>query len=128
MGNVYADLELSNPRRHDFEPLRTRALVDAGATMLCIPEQVAIQLHLDLEATREVTVADGSRSSVPYVGPIRLTFGNRFCYVGALVLGDEVLMGAVPLEDLDLVVDPSRGEVTVDPASPNVPRALAKLR
>ena len=128
MGNVHADLELSNPRRHDLEPLQIRALVDTGATMLCIPEQVAIQLDLDLEATREVTVADGSRSSVPYVGPIRLTFGNRFCYVGALVLGDEVLMGAVPLEDLDLVVDPSRGEVTVDPASPNVPRALAKLR
>ena len=62
----------------------------------------------------------------PYGGPIKVSFGKRFCYVGALVLGDEVLLGAVPMEDMDLVVNPSRREVTVDPASPNIPHARVK--
>ena len=45
---------------------------------------------------------------------------------GALVLGDAVLLGAVPMEDMDLIVNPSRREVTVNPASPNIPHARAK--
>ena len=55
--------------------------------------------------------------NAPYVGPIKVAFGKRFCYVGALVLGDEVLLGAVPMEGMDLVVDP---------ASPNIPHARVK--
>lgn len=53
-------------------------------------------------------------------------FGKRFCYVGALVLGDEVLLGAVPMEDMDLIINPARRELTVDPASPNIPHARVK--
>ena len=45
---------------------------------------------------------------------------------GALVLGDAVLLGTVPMEDMDLIVNPSRREVTVNPASPNIPHARAK--
>jgi hypothetical protein len=66
--------------------------------------------------------------SVPYVGPIKVGFRERFCYVGALVLGDEVLLGAVPMEDMDLVLSPSRCEITVDPSSPNIPHARVKLQ
>ena len=94
--------------------------------MLCIPEHIALQLKLDTESTREVSVADGRSINVPYVGPIRVSFGKRSCFVGALVLGDEVLLGAVPMEDMDLVLSPSRREVTVDPASPNIPHARVK--
>ena len=126
MGNVFAEIELGNPRRPDLEPMHVRALADTGAFMLCIPEHVALQLDLDRESTREVSVAEGRKLTVPYVGPLKVTFGARFCYVGALVLGDEVLLGAVPMEDMDLVVSPARREVTVDPASPNVPHSRAK--
>ena len=126
MGHVYADVELGNPRRPELTPVRVRALADTGALLLCIPEQVAVQLRLDTESTREVSVADGRKMSVPYVGPLKVTFANRLCYVGALVLGDEVLLGAVPMEDMDLVVNPGRREVTVDPASPNFARARVK--
>jgi hypothetical protein len=52
-------------------------------------------------------LADGSRLSVAYVGPIRVRFDDRFCFVGAFVMGNEVLLGAVPMEDMDLVVSPS---------------------
>ena len=126
MGYVFADLALSNPGRQDLAPLAVKALVDTGALMLCIPEHVAVQLALEAESTREVTVADGRSASVPYVGPIKVAFGKRFCYVGALVLGDEVLLGSVPMEDMDLVVHRGRREVTVDPASPNYPHVRVK--
>ena len=121
MGNVFADIELSNPRRTELRPIRVRALADTGARTLCIPEHVALQLGLETGSTREISVADDRKMNVPYVGPIRVGFENRICFVGALVLGDEVLLGAVPMEDMDLVVSPSRREVTVDPASPNLP-------
>ena len=177
MGHVFADIELSNPRRADIVSLRTRALADTGALMLCIPEHVALQLALggcptygigranrarvdrfglshakfdrlvspeaaeirvgahpetksdsllETESEREVSVADGRRRKVPYVGPVKVAFGQRFCYVGALVLGDEVLLGAVSMEDMDLLVLPGRRELTVDPQSPNIPHARVK--
>jgi clan AA aspartic protease len=126
MGHVFAEIELSNPREQDLLPVKAKALADTGALMLCIPEHVALQLKLETESMREVSVADGRKKNVPYVGPIRVSFGKRFCYVGALVLGDEVLLGAVPMEDMDLVISPSRREITPDPASPNIPHARVK--
>lgn len=126
MGHVFAGLELSNPRDPELQPIGVKALVDMGALMLCVPEHVARQLKLEDETVREVTLADGRSRNVPYVGPIKVAFGKRYCYVGALVVGDEVLLGAVPMEDMDLVVNPSRREVTVDPRSPNIPHARVK--
>ena len=111
MGHVFADIELSNPRRPDLAPVRISALADTGSLMLCI---------------RDVTVADGRAARVPYVGPIQIRFANRTCFVGALVLGDEPLFGAIPMEDLDLVVAPGARTVTVNPASPNYPQARVK--
>ncbi|MEI7824557.1 MAG: hypothetical protein WCI01_04605 [Chlorobiaceae bacterium] len=126
MGHIFAEIKLSNPRNQLLTPVITRALADAGALMLCIPQHIAIQLELEMESKREVTVADGRSMMVPYAGPIKVEFGDRFCYVGALVLGDEVLLGAVPMEDMDLVLSPGRREITVDPFSPNIPHARVK--
>ena len=126
MGHIFAEIELSNPKQMDLTSMKVQALVDTGALMLCIPDHVALQLNLETESTREVSVADGRRKNVPYVGPVKVSFGKRFCYVGALVIGDEVLLGAVPMEDMDLVVNPGRREITVDPVSPNIPHARVK--
>lgn len=46
--------------------------------------------------------------------------------MGALVLGDEVLLGAIPMEDMDLVVNPRDRTVDVNPASPNIASGIAK--
>jgi clan AA aspartic protease len=126
MGITYAELMLANPVRPDLSPVTCPALADTGAIHLCIPMHVALQLGLDTLEQREVTLADGSKKLVPYVGPVSLRFANRQCFVGALVMGDEVLLGAIPMEDMDLVVVPMRREVMVNPASPNIPSALAK--
>ncbi|MYE83618.1 MAG: clan AA aspartic protease [Gammaproteobacteria bacterium] len=126
MGLIHADIELANPRDASLAPLSTRALVDTGSVALCVPEHVAVQLRLDELEEREVTTADGKHLLVPYVGPVRVRFANRSCYTGALVLGDGVLLGSIPLEDMDLVVNPRLQTVTVNPESPNVPSALVK--
>ena len=68
----------------------------------------------------------GSTKTVPYVGPVELRFKNRSGYVGAIVLGDQVLLGAIPMEDLDLVVIPKTRTVDVNPASPHVASGVVK--
>ena len=126
MGCVHATISLSNPRLPELQPVETTALADSGALMLCIPEHLALQLKLEQESEREITVADGRSMRVPYVGPVKVAFGNRSCFVGALVLGDDVLLGAVPMEDMDLTIHPSRQRLEPDPRSPNIPHALVK--
>ena len=63
---------------------------------------------------------------VPYAGPVEVVFEDRHCYVGALVMGDDVLLGAVPMDDINLIVAPSHRKLVVNPASPNFPSALIK--
>ncbi|MEK6303145.1 MAG: clan AA aspartic protease [Acidobacteriota bacterium] len=126
MGLVYADIELANARNCSLNSIAVRAQVDTGAMTLCIPEHIAIQLQLQEIEKREVTTADERRHVVPYVGPVQIKFANRTCFTGALVIGESVLMGAVPMEDMDLVVSPSGQTVTVNPKSPNIPSAVVK--
>ena len=126
MGLVYGKISLSNPVLPQFEKLEVKCLVDSGSTYLCIPSHIANQLGLVALETREATLADGNSQSVPYAGPIQVTFQNRNCFVGALIFGNEVLLGAVPMEDMDLVIHPKLLELSVNPESPNVPRGYAK--
>ncbi|MFP4486738.1 MAG: clan AA aspartic protease [Campylobacterales bacterium] len=126
MGLIQADITLKNPRLTQMNSLVTQCLVDTGALHLCIPEHIKIQLELDEQDKKEVTLADGSRKLVPYVGPIEIGFKNRKGFVGALVMGDEVLLGAIPMEDMDLVVIPSKRVLDVNPLNPNISASLAK--
>jgi len=126
MGLVYAEIQLSNPRNTELKPLTTNALVDTGAITLCIPEHIMLQLDLEEIEKREVTTADGRHIPVSYVGPIQIKFDNRTCFTGALVLGDGVLLGSVPMQDMDLVVSSRMQRLTVNPESPNMPSAVVK--
>ena len=124
MGLVYADITLKNPGAN--RQMSARAMVDSGALLLCIPQHVAIQLQLEELEQREIMLADGSRHLVPYVGPVEVRFENRRCFVGALVLGDEVLLGAIPMEDMDVLIDSARQRLVVNPTNPNIPMAPVK--
>ncbi len=126
MGLIRTSIELRNALDNRLQPYMADALVDTGALLLCIPEHVATQLQLPVLQEREATTADGRRHTCPYVGPVEVTFANRSCFVGALVFGDEVLLGAVPMEDLDLVISPAKRTVEVNPESPNLPMAIVK--
>jgi clan AA aspartic protease len=126
MGLVNGNLTLRNPRLTDLDPVDVEALVDSGSTHLCIPEHVQLQLQLEEIDSKEVTLSDGSKKLVPYVGPIELHFKNRVGFAGALVMGDQVLLGAIPMEDMDLIIIPSTRTLDINPNSPNFASSIAK--
>ena len=126
MGLITAKVLLKNPRKGDLQPVAVEALADTGAVHLCIPEHVRIQLALEEIDRKEVTIADGSKRLVPYVGPIEVRFKNRVGFVGALVMGDQTLLGAIPMEDMDLIVVPNTRTIDVNPGSPNIATSIAK--
>ena len=126
MGLTNATIMLRNPRLPELEPVEVDALADTGAVHLCIPLHIQIQLKLEEIDKKEVTLADGSQKLVPYVGPIELRYRNRVGFAGALVMGDQSLLGAIPMEDMDLVVVPKTREVILNPNSPNIASSIAK--
>ena len=126
MGIIRTKITLANPRNSTLSPIEVDALVDSGALHLCLPEHIAVQLQLQELYKREVSIADGSRRACPYVGPVHITFANRGCFTGAMVLGDEVLLGAIPMEDMDLVISPARQVVEINPNTPNMAGSVAK--
>ena len=99
------------------------ALVDTGATMLVLPADVVQKLGLVAQGTRAVRYANGKTGSVPWVGPIRLEILGREMNCDALVepAGTTPLIGQIPLEALDLIVDPKSRSLQVNPASPDTP-------
>jgi len=105
--------------------LQLDALADAGTLHLCIPQHVCDRLRLEKLSEREVILADGTARRVPYVGPVEIRFKNRSGFGGALVLGDQVVLGAIAMEDLDLVVLPGSREMDVNPRSPDIARTIA---
>ena len=126
MGLTNAKIQLRNPRLPELEAVEIDALADTGAVHLYIPPHIQIQLQLEETDTKEVTLADGNRKLVPYVGPIELRYKNRIGFSSALVMGDTPLLGAIPMEDMDLVVVPKTREVIVNPLTPNIASSIAK--
>ena len=124
MGLVHAAIKLDNPQEGAIASISTQALAGTGALHLCIPEALSRRLNLAAECMRRVTFADGRSVEAPYVGPVRVEVAGRTCFVGAMVFGDEVLLGAMPMEDLDLLVDRARQEMV--PRDPRGPVSVAK--
>jgi clan AA aspartic protease len=131
MGLVYADIELINgedlvlARRHiigeeEIKRMNINMLVDTGSYYLCINETIQEQLSLPVIEKRKAQLANGSVEEYEVVGPIELRFKNRRCNVDAMVLkGDnEPLLGAIPMEDMDVLVHPLRQELIVNPEHP----------
>ncbi len=131
MGLVYADIELINAidlglaRRskigeEDVKYMRVNMLVDTGSVYMCINESVLEQLKLDLIEKRKGQLSDGSIVEYDVVGPIEVRFQNRRCVVDAMILPkeNELLLGSIPLEDMDVMVDSCRRELIVNPEHP----------
>lgn len=125
MGLVYQHIRLSNAARPELEELDANALVDSGAIDMCIPSLVAKQLRLDKVEERMITLADGRQEVVDYVGPLLVEVFGRRAFTGAMVTGNQVLLGAIPMESMDVLVDPRRQQLIPNPAHPNIPGAMA---
>jgi len=139
MGLIYADIILQNSG--DLEMLRrallpeeevrqmnVKALVDTGAISLTINDKIAKQLDLAVQDQVVIELADGTRGKADLVGPVHIRFQNRITSCLALVLPDanEVLLGAIPMEGMDVVIDPKLEQLTVHPDRPYT--ALMKVK
>ena len=133
MGLTYADITLVNGvdagmarrgkiKMQDVRQIKVSALVDSGAYMLTFDKSIQTQLGLDVFETLEVELADGTRQECDIVGPVHLHFKNRRTTCDALVLpgATEVLFGAIPLEGLDVVIDPKTQQLDVHPLRPYI--------
>ena len=134
MGKVMEKIKLTNSYDEDkvssgyWQPEQVRsleieALVDTGATMLMLPADVVERLGLKEKGRRKVRYANGKEDEVPWVGGVRLTLLGRDMIASALVepAGTTALIGQIPLEELDLLVDPKSRSLKVNPASPDAP-------
>lgn len=133
MGLVYAEIDLISVddlvlHRCGFlegdkiKQVRVTALVDSGAYMLSSNETVRAQLDLPFIEKQFGTLADETLIEVDVVGPVEIRFENRRTTVDARVLpGDaEVLLGSIPMEDMDVLIDPRAEKLTVNPKHPYV--------
>ena len=126
MGITSAKVQLCNPRRPELGTVDVDALADTGSTHLCIPPAICERLAFERAENKPVTLADGTQRQVAYVGPVELRYAGRTGFTGALVMGDEPLLGLLPMEDMDLVVVPKTRQVIPNPASPESGRAFVK--
>lgn len=125
MGIIYQPIRLSNFGREDIEEMDANALVDSGAAELCIPQRVADRLKLTVLEERKVRIANGEQVIVPYVGGVRIEVFGRQTVTSANVIGDQVLLGAIPMEAMDLIIHPRSLTLAPNPDSPDMPASLA---
>ena len=131
MGLVYADVTLINAideglaKRKDIgeeevKKMTVNMLVDTGAYMMGITETVQEQLNLPFIEKRKLILGDGSIKEFDVVGPITVKFKNRTAGCNAVVLAgsNESILGAIPLEEMDVLIHPQRQELIVNPDHP----------
>ena len=139
MGLTYATLEVINTgdiavaRRNlmpeaDIRRAQVRMLVDSGAYMLCLNEHLQAQLGLDIIDSMEGELADGTVITMPVAGPVDLHFGNRQTSCRAVILpgNSEPLLGAIPMEDMDVLINPKNRELIINPANPYLAKKSLK--
>ena len=139
MGEVHAGVVLENQADRiltdagHLERARVRcveldALVDTGAVMTLLPQDVVEALGLSLDGKIIVTLANEERIELPRARLLSLTIGDRQmdtdCLVGPPQC--EPLLGQLVLERLDLIVDPVKHVVSPRPESPFLPSLKLK--
>ena len=139
MGEVRASVVLENgddrglARRGVLEPGEVRrveadVLADTGAVLVLLPQDMVEALGLGAMDRAVVTLANDQKIEMPIAGPLVLTALGRTMNTDCLVGPPqcEPLLGQVVLERLDLIVDPTKGQLTVRPESPFLPSLKAK--
>ena len=135
MGLTFADITLTSSedllllrkgyiKEKEVKSLDVTALIDTGASMLTIPRSVQEKLGLPKINEQNVELGNGSIITVDVVGPVEIKFENRITIATAVVLPDEieVLLGAIPLQAMDVLIDVRRERLIVNPQSPDKAR------
>ncbi len=117
------DVKRGHLRPHEVRAVEVQAVADPNATMLVLPADVVGKLGLFPDGYRKVRYADGRIRELAWVSSIRMTILGRETVTNALVadVGSTPVVGQIPLEELDLIVDPQSRELRVNPESPDAP-------
>ncbi len=139
MGEVVVNLKLENPidrdmfrrgliKEEDVRSLTTQAIADSGAVMLVLPQEVVEALGLPDMGKVIVKYADERKEERSVAGPVLVSVVNRQANVDCVVgpPAGEVLLGQLPLEAMDLLVDCGQRKLVPRPESPILP--LLNLR
>ena len=134
MGLTYADIELFNYAdetlnedgylsKEKIRKVTIKAMADSGAIRLAINETIKQELGLRVRQQLNISLADGTKRTLDVAGPIRLKFKDRDCITDAFVLpgNEEPLLGAVPMELMDLVIIPAENKLVYNPLHPDGP-------
>lgn len=124
MGTVYTEITLKNAedgilakkgllKKHEIRQLTINALVDTGAWTMVINEETREKLGLEAERTAPGYLADGRKEQYKLAGPLEIIWKNRNVICDAVVVpnASENLLGAIPLEAMDLTINPRNEEV-----------------
>jgi clan AA aspartic protease len=113
MGTVYAEITLKNVKNESIAPETVTAVVDTGAMSLVITEELRQKLGLAVAGEKFVRTANGQRVSCNLTDPVEIRWKNRISFLSALVIpgAETILLGAIPLEDMDLIVNPVTQEL-----------------
>ncbi len=125
MGVVTETFTLRNPLLRDSSGVAARALVDSGCSELCIPESLYEQLALETQEVVAVSLADDSVKFVRKVGPVEIRFKERSGWCHALVMGNQVLVGVLPLETMNLIIVPKTQTLEYNPRQHCVPSVFS---
>ncbi len=126
-GDRFMFLE-DNKNEEEIRTYEMDAVVDTGAVMLILPQDVIEELGLKVLRTVVVTYADERKEERPVAGTVTITIGKRFmntdCIVGPPA--SEALIGQVILEELDLIPDCQKQTLSPRPESPIYPSLKMK--
>jgi clan AA aspartic protease len=111
---------------HLVRECQVTGLVDTGAVSLVIPSEMVEELGLRIIGQRVVEYANGNQETIGVTGPLIIECQGRTTIDEALVVGNEVLIGQVILEKLDLLVDCKNQRLISNPANPDYPVAMIK--
>jgi clan AA aspartic protease len=125
MGTVYAEITLKNAgdiagvqrgyiTEKEVRATTVQALVDTGCGTLVINDEVRKTLGLEIVGLRGSSLANGTRQVCQVTEPVQIHWKNRDTACRAIVLpgAEDVLLGAIPLEDMDLIINPALRELT----------------
>jgi len=91
----------------EIRSVEVRALVDTGAVSIVINEDICQKLGLQIDGMRFATLAGGSKVNCKITEGVRICWKDRNAICQAVVLPEgETLLGVIPLEFMDLIVDP----------------------
>lgn len=112
----------------EIRQLPIKVMIDLGAYMLAFNRNISEQLGLKKVDEKLAEMADGRKVKLDVVGPVEIRFENRKSITTAMILpGDaEALLGAIPMEDMDVIIDPLDQKMKVHPDRPFMPKMSLK--